>query len=335
VLDYDYIKSIANQNIESILTKLGIEYCMENGWITMRCIFHHGQDFNLKFRGDSFYCFSQCRKQYSIIDIVRQAKQLSFDGAVHWLADFLGIDIENIVINEQQIQINQYLKTINKLVSLKKHKQIYYKPIDGYVLDGIVNKIHPSLLENGFTKEVCEHFGIGYGTSGVMEGRITFPIDAPNGEIISISGRMPKYEEIGVSKYYIVGHSQVKNTLWNYSRIKDDLWMYQNIIVVEGFKSVMMLYQNGYENAVSTIGASISKEQKNLLLKMGLPVIVICDNDRVGEKFGQSIFNQCSYFTSVEVIKLSDITNKEKASVDDLNESEWNKLNLMLGGKQK
>ena len=39
--------------------------------------------------------------------------------------------------------------------------------------------------------------------------------------------------------------------------------------------------------------------------------------------FGQSVYNQCSRYLDVSVINLSEITNEKKASVDDLDNFEW------------
>lgn len=326
MLDSDYVNSIACQNMEDVLDNLGIEYRMENGWITTRCMFHNGEHFNLKFRGNSFYCFSQCRRQYNIFEITMKIRECSFVEAILWLSEILGINPDEI--EKDNNGDNKHVKIVGKLVELKSKKKIEYKQVDEFTLSSIQDMIHPWMSKQGFSIKTCQHFGIGYGIHGVLNGRITFPIDAPNGQIISVSGRMPDYEKLEVPKYYIIGHSQVKNTLWNYSRIDKNP---SEVFVVEGFKSVMMLYQHGYKNSVAAIGASLSREQKNLLLKLACNITVICDNDQVGEQFGQAVYNQCHLFTNVRVIKLSYITDKPKASVDDLDFEEWKELNKEIG----
>lgn len=323
VLDYEFVQVAASQNMETILDALGLEHKLEGGWITLRCLFHHGEKFNLKFRGDSFYCFSECRKQYSIFDIVMKIKAVCFPEAVEWVANLIGVDPDEIQATSDQKEINEHLKMVRHLASITRMTKIEYHPVSVEKIGTVTTEKHPWILNQGFSEETLEYFGVGYGEEGPMRGRVTFPIDAPNGTIISLSGRMPNYEKVGLPKYFIISHSQVKNTLWNYSRIDKSL---PYIIVVEGFKSVMALHQNGYHNAVATIGASIGKEQKNLLLKLGVPILVICDNDKVGEQLGQSIYNQCHLFTTVKSIKLSKITTKPKASVDDLDFEEFAEL---------
>lgn len=309
--------------METILDHLGLEYRMDGGWICLRCIFHNGEKFNLKFRGDSFYCFSECRRQYSIFDIVMKANSVSFPESIEWVANLIGIDQDEIQCFEEKKELNEHLKTLKRLAEASISRKVEYTQISEEKIGIITPEKHPWITKQGFTEETLEYFGIGYGESGPLEGRITFPIDSPDGKIISISGRMPNYEKVGLPKYFIISHSQVNNTLWNYSRLDKDI---KNIFVVEGFKSVMALYQNGYKNAVATIGASLSKVKKDLLLKLAVPITVICDNDKVGEQLGQQVYNQCHLFSPVNIIKLGSITSKPKASVDDLDFEEFSEL---------
>ena len=328
MLSASFVKSIANQNLEVILDKLGLEYKLDGGWITLRCMFHGGEKFNLKFRGESFYCFSECRRQYDIFEIVSFQLNINFRKSIEWVADVLEIEPDKA----QKTDDNVTSKTIlSSFASIKKNRDNKrFMPLDESTLQTIKPAYPEWLNLQGFTKDTCDHFDICLGTYGALRDRVCFPIDSPDGTIISVSGRMPYYESLGVSRYHIVGHSMVKNTLYNISRISKELWNEDTIIVVEGFKSVMRLYQEGYKNSVATIGASLSEQQKNLLLKTGIPITVIADNDKVGECFAQSIYNKCNHFSHVNIINLSDITGKEKASVDDLNFDEFLSLEERL-----
>lgn len=328
MLDIEYVKSAANQNIERVLDELGLEYRWENGWVVLPCPFHNGEDDNFKFRGSGFYCFSQCQEHYDVIDLVMKINHMYFGEALQWIGNLFGIEDDG---NPHRIEKSvDNRAVINSLFKAKKRNEVVYIPIEQQILNTVEPFYHPWMAEAGFTEQTCQHFEVGYARYGTLDGRVCFLIRSPDGRIISISGRMPNYERYGCSKYYIVGHTQVKNTLFNLSSVLDDLWLYEYIIVVEGFKSVLWLYQNGYENAVAAIGASLSDEQRNLLLKTGLPIVVICDNDRVGECFGQAVYNKCYQFTEVTQIKLSEITQIEKASVDDLTDREFNILRRKL-----
>ena len=104
-------------------------------------------------------------------------------------------------------------------------------------------------------------------------------------------------------------------TLYNISRINpnDDY-----IIIVEGFKSVWRLYENGFKSVVATMGSSISDEQVKLLLKLGRKVICIGDNDKAGKRLNQGIYNRLYKFLNVVKIDMSEFTDVYKASPCDL-----------------
>jgi len=147
-----------------------------------------------------------------------------------------------------------------------------------------------------------------------------------DGNIVSVSGRLPNAEQFGQPRYYIVGNSQVSNTLWHIQDVYQHINEYDYVIVQEGFKSTMWMYQNGFRNCVATIGASLSDGQKNLLLKLGKPVVVICDNDIAGMRLGVQIKNKLEKFIPVFVINLDEITDIPKASCDDLPEDQFDEL---------
>ena len=111
--------------------------------------------------------------------------------------------------------------------------------------------------------------------------------------------------------------------MYNISRIdpNDDY-----IIVVEGFKSIWSLYENGFKSVVATMGSSISDEQVKLLLSLGRKVIVIGDNDKAGKRLNQAVYNRLYKFIEVVKIDMSDFTDIEKASHCDLDFEDMDEL---------
>lgn len=327
MLDADFVKDIAyNNNIENILDNLGIEYQHElSGWVVLQCMFHDGTNFNLKFRGDGFYCFSQCRKPYSIFDIICKVKNVEFIEALHWLAKLLGIEDDGSAINVDK-ETKSYISNLKKFQKSKHKTPVKYKKLDQSILNTVEMYHHNWIRRCGFTEDTCRHFNIGYARTGSLDGRVCFPIRSPDGQVVSISGRMPDAEALGLPRYHVVGHTSISQTLYHLSDVLKNINEYDFIIVVEGFKSVIRLYQEGYHNAIAVMGASLSKVQRNLLLKTGKDIIVICDNDLPGEQFGQAVYNQCYQMADVRMIKLADITEVEKASVDDLTPVQFNVL---------
>ena len=309
MIDVKALIEYCDNYIPQILTSLGVDYKKENDWIVMQCCFHGGNDYNLKYRDKSFYCFSQCRRGYTIIDVVMKVLNISFKEALNWLCRELNVKDEQIVVDDEKIALKRNLGRLRRM--RRGVHVVEYKKIDQAILNNIEQYNHPYLLKQGFKGSTLEYFNIGFARGGEMINRIIFPIDAPNGDIISLSGRLPNATELGLPKYKILGNSYKTKTLYNISRIdKNDNY----IIVVEGFKAVMSLYEWGFNSVVATMGASLSSEQKILLLGLGKKIIVIGDNDEAGKRLNQSVYNQCYRFAEVVQIDLSKFTNIEKSS---------------------
>ena len=192
-----------------------------------------------------------------------------------------------------------------------KKKEIEYKQVDQSVLNSIDYCVPQYLLEQGFRKDTIKHFDIGYARSGTLVNRICFPIDAPDGTIISVSGRLPNASELGLPKYKVVQGTDKSYTLYNISRIDPND---NYIVVVEGFKSVMSFYDWGIKSCVALMGANLGSNQLLLLLGLGRKIIVVGDNDIAGRRMAQSVYNQCSRFAEVVKIDLGEFTDIEKAS---------------------
>lgn len=327
MIDGNFVEDQANQNIKLVLDAIGLDYKVNGEWIECNCPFHHGNNYNFKFRNGYWTCFSECNRTYSTVQTVMCVLDIGFNEALKWLCELLGIDGN---LDENQIkqihELREQKSTIKKLMKLKKRTQETNR-LSSDVLNHInFDMIHPYMYDCGFLDKTIKHFHIGTGIEGKLKGRVCFPIYDIDGNIISVSGRLPNAEEFGKPKYYIVGHSQVSNTLWHIQDVIKHINEYDYIIVQEGFKSTMYMYQNGFKNCVATIGASLSDGQKNLLLKLGKPVLVICDNDNAGTRLGVQIKNKLEKFLPIYIINLDEVTDIPKASCDDLPDNQFDKL---------
>ena len=310
MIDVKQIVVEADKHIEDILTALDLPYKYESGWLCTVCPFHQGADgYNFKYRDFKFYCFSQCHKAYSIVNVVEKVLDIDFKQAIHWLCNELGISETSFKVDKNTIEIRSKL---SKLKSMRTAKStVEYKAVEPEVLASVEQYNHPYLLRQGFQPKTLEHFGIGYSRYGALINRIVFPIDAPNGDIIALSGRLPNADELGLPKYKILEGTKKSYTLYNISRIDPND---KYVIVVEGFKSVLSLYEWGFKSVVATMGSSLSAEQRNLLLGLGRKIICLGDNDEAGQRMNQGIWNQCYRFSECIKINLGDFTDVDKAS---------------------
>lgn len=313
--------------IEKVLDSLNIEYQIYGEWVRAKCLFHGGDKFNLTYRNKYFYCFSECNRSYNIVDVAKQKLGLSFYETIKWLCDKIDAPFENSKKSSNPIT-EELLRTLKKANRFKvcKDKEIF-KEIDSNVLDNIQKINHKILIEEGFDNEIVDYFNLGVAFNGFFDRRVTIPIDTIDGKIISMSGRLPdKYVDDFNPKYKHLNGALKGKTLYNISRAYKVAKEKGFIIVVEGFKSVWRLHQWKFDNAVATMGASLTDEQKTLLLKTGCKIYVCGDNDEAGKRFNQQVYNKCSQFVDVKKLDISKITDKEKGSVDEVYRNEFKKL---------
>ena len=309
MIDIETLEKLANNNIEHILSSLNIIYRIESGYVCIQCPFHEGDGYNLRFKNGFWYCFSQCQRKYNTINVVQKVMDLEFGDAIKWICNELGINENSLGIDQTKLSIKNKLK---KLKSMKSRKHgVEYKQVDQSVLNSIDKCVPQYLLDQGFQKNTIKHFDIGYARTGTLINRICFPIDAPDGTIISVSGRLPNASELGLPKYKIVQGTDKSFTLYNISRIDPDD---NYVIVVEGFKSVMSLYEWGFKSCVALMGAFPSKIQRNILLSLARHIIVVTDADEAGKRMGQSVYNQCNKFCKVDIINIDKFALNEKDS---------------------
>lgn len=324
VYDFEYIKDECDAKIEFIIEKLGIEYRKENGWICIKCPFHDSVKFNLKYKNKMFFCFSECKRAYSIIDVSAKILDTNLKEAASWLCNLLSIDAE---YDEEKISKNRAEYESKKLMcDYKKIKEFNNFQFESLQSDEI-DHIHPYygdfLKDIEVSPETARLFHICYSDGGSLNGRIIFPIFSPDGKLISLSGRMQDYELLNQKKYKVLSGTKSHDTLYGINLTKDYIRESGVAIVVEGFKSVLFLWENGIRNCCALIGAACSKQQAKILLKYARKVIVLGDNDKAGLAMEQSVYNRLYRYMEVERLNIGNFTDKEKASVDDLEFDEY------------
>lgn len=144
----------------------------------------------------------------------------------------------------------------------------------------------------GFAEETLRHFEIGYDK---WHERITYPIRDIKGQLVAVSGRhlsggWPKYK-IYEKEYETWGlpvrlNWDKRKVLYNAEAIYPALTKLApndiHIIVVEGFKALMWLWQLGLKNTVALMGSRLSWEQRWILKRLGGRVTLFLDNNFAG-----------------------------------------------------
>lgn len=283
-------------------------------------MFHGGTDYNLMYRNKFFFCFSQCNKSYTVINLVSKVLNISYGQAIGWLKKLLNLsdDTEIEPISCEARQTIDVLHTLSK----KGKKSVSYLPLPEIVTDSVQYGItHSIFTKEGFDKETFEHFHLGICADGFFANRLFIPIYDPSGKILFTASGRTLVEGIK-PKYKLWNGSDKSDTLYNYAECKKA--NKRVVYVVEGFKSIFRCFQWNVSNCVALMGSSISEKQMKLLIALDSTIIVISDADQAGVNMAQSVENRLHNYCKVIQINLIKEGYSNGDSVAELTKEEFN-----------
>lgn len=164
--------------------------------------------------------------------------------------------------------------------------------LDDEILDGW--RLRPeSLHRAGFKERTLRHFEVGVDHA---MARVTFPLRNLYGELVGVSGRTmvsgvePRYKiysatdlaRFGVSPQYST--TSIKGALLWHAHLVFPICFRETapIIVTEGFKAAMWVWQSGFHNVVALVGSHLTKLQAELLARTASEVTLFLDNNEAG-----------------------------------------------------
>lgn len=166
--------------------------------------------------------------------------------------------------------------------------------LDDELLDGW--RLCPmGLKQAGFKESTLKYFEI-----GVDQGnqRVIFPLRNLYGELIGVSGRTlidgvePRYKiysardlaSFGVDPKYST--REIKGALLWHAHLVFPIAFRDTspIIVVEGFKAAMWVWQAGFQNVVALVGSHLTKLQAEILARTASKIFLFLDNNEAGKK---------------------------------------------------
>lgn len=163
-------------------------------------------------------------------------------------------------------------------------------PIDNRLL-GLFDYCPKDLLDAGFQEHVLRHFEVGFDR---WHYRDTYPIRDLAGQLTAINGRsvtgaQPRHK-IYDQEYRVWGLPartgwEKANILYNAHSVYASLYHNADpgfIVVVEGFKACMWLWQAGIKNVVALMGHNLSVPQQWILESTGAKVYLFLDNNWQG-----------------------------------------------------
>lgn len=274
------------------------------------CPFHGEKTASFSVAPDKgiYYCFG-CHKGGGPVNFMMEVEGLSYPDAVRALAKRAGMEVPEDEQYQNRYRHQERLWALMKEAGRFFHEQLF-APVGAECLAYVQKR--------GMTKKIVTQFGIGYAPNswnalvdamrkkgytdqelrdadlvGEKNGRIydrfrnrlMFPIFDVRGNVIGFGGRVlddskPKYLNSNETLIF-----NKRKNLFGLNFAKKT--KREGIILVEGNIDVVALHQYGFDNAVASLGTSLTEEQVALLSRYTEQVILTYDGDEAGQRAAQ------------------------------------------------
>ncbi|WP_341793232.1 MULTISPECIES: DNA primase [unclassified Rickettsia] len=270
------------------------------------CPFHREKtpSFTVNDSKRFYYCFG-CAASGDVIKFNAQISGLSYSESAVKLASDYGIELPKLT--EQQKELYEESDEILNILELAN------KFFRSQISPKILNYLH----NRGINEETIKEFSIGFAPPGkelqnffkekgiepvklekagligkrengkiyeIFYDRITFPIRNIYNKIVGFGGRvlndgMPKYLNSPETIVF-----QKSETLYGENKAISSAYKKNRSILVEGYFDVIALYQAGFNEAVASLGTSVTESHLQKLWRAGDEIILCLDGDAAGVK---------------------------------------------------
>ncbi len=278
------------------------------------CPFHGEKTASFSVAPDKgiYYCFG-CHKGGGAINFMMELEGLSYPDAVRNLAKRVGMEVPEDEQYQSRYKQQERLWALHKEAARFFHSQLY-APVGQNALN--------YALGRGMSRSILTTFGVGYAPdswdsmvkamkakgytdqelkdSGLVtvsqkngnifdrfRDRLMFPIIDVRGNVIAFGGRTVKNDK-DIAKYLNSPETLIFNkrkNLFGLNLSKKTKLGY--MILVEGNVDVVALHQYGFNNAVASLGTSLTEDQAALLSRYTEQVVLIYDGDEAGQRATQ------------------------------------------------
>ncbi len=287
------------------------------------CCPFHGEkspSFSVSPAKGIYKCFG-CGKAGDSIRFIMDIEGLGYGEALKHLAKKYGIEIQETVMTDEQLQSQNERESL--LIALNYAKNYYqnnlFKHDEGQAIgypyfkergfsDKTINTFElgysleswdaftKEALKNGYSLEVLEKAGLTIVKDNEQSNqnksfdrfrnRVTFPIHNVSGKVIAFGARILKADK-SQAKYLNSPETEVyhkSNVLYGIFQAKNSIRTQDVCYLVEGYTDVISLHQAGIENVVASSGTSLTIEQIRLIGRFTQNITVLYDGDAAGIK---------------------------------------------------
>lgn len=322
--DYDQLNELCNKIDLLEYAEKSYNFIKRGSKYYCSCPKHSDSDPSLCISPDVnlFYCFS-CHRKGNLINWLMEFEDLSFQDAVKKIITLTGFDITQYNISETV----KYYKMLERLSKNKKEtiSERTILDIDKDYIQKYKDEIPQEWIDEGISAEEMKKYEI---RIDPMSNRIVYPVRDADFQMIAVKGRtrFQNYKTLGIMKYMNYNRLGVLNYFTGMMQAYDHIKETNEIIIVEGIKSVMKLDQWGYHNAVSAETSTLNDYQIELLVKMHIKDVVIAFDKDVPLRKIQECTRLLKKFVNCYAVIDKWGLLKDKDSPPDEGESIWRTL---------
>lgn len=269
-------------DMQALLEHYDFDKVKEKGTMIRACCKLHGgsnpSGFVVNTNNNLWYCHTGGCGGGDAFTLVQKLENCTFPEAVHKVADFFGINLDNLEIQERQAsyvkEMKKWIKTMRTLTK-KKEKNAYHIP----------EEVRSVTKFRDFLPSTLEHFGLSYvekiellsreDKPYQLKNRLVFPV-MQEGVQVGVSLRRIKAKDEPKWSHQPVSF-ETKDILYNYDAIQGE----PSFVICEGITDVWAYHEIGVP-AVCTFGAHLTEEQYRLLMRTGADLIWSYDGDEAG-----------------------------------------------------
>lgn len=283
---------LTTENIISLCCFLqGTEGCLwdSQGHPIFNTFLCHGGDSDKLYyypETKMFHCYT-CGSSYDIFELVRRAKGFeTFKEAFDYIVEFFHFRNRGFEEDEEEPDLISDWDIFQKVQDYSKEVSVVPEPIKP-IQENLMEYFYPlaapvEWLKDGISASVMRHYNIRVDTA---LHKIIIEHRNIDGQLIGIRGRTYDPKELAEGKKYMpvfiqgemYNHPLGRNLYGLYNN-KETIKKIKKVYVAEGEKSCLQLASfYGVENcwAVATCGSSLSRDQMNLLLSLGVSEVVL------------------------------------------------------------
>lgn len=282
------------------------------------CPFHddHSPSMSVNPTIGIYKCFA-CGAGGDVFKFVQEHEKIDFNGAVEWVANFVGFPLPNFA-SKENAEITEERGMVRKLnelacewfesqltlsekalaylakrnISEKTRKEFHI----GYAPDGREGFIGYA-ARNGFSPKDCVRAGLAIekengGIADKFRDRLIIAIQNLSGVVVAFGGRdlsegtgafggnkRPKYLNSPDTALY-----SKSDILFGLNHSRSSIAKENAVIIVEGYFDLISLYQGGVTNVVAASGTALTETHASILSRYAKTAYLVFDGDAAGRK---------------------------------------------------